>query len=492
MRTILYYVLFAISFVALFRDPYGDTQGSGRRYLQANGGTKEAIVKDYNQVKIEQVAPLLNSFVPRLLVFNGDSFTIYNLKHNSTIYHDVHDFNNRPVMIIPMIVHSLYTNFPERFQKGQPPFQLLFTEADSLRTDCVNDNVHCPTKDWAPILVFGSLMKDAAQTFPTAKLMPVPPFVECLYKYKIQGEACEWATKADNSHLPVKDLKPTIVWRGSDYAFLFQYAKFRFKDIQDVVGDDVRNLTKQDVAVRIFQNWNEMRPRWRGTALTLQAEIEHKHKDEPIWLDSKFAGDMPGLTEETLEHFNKIGVHVKTSEMRPELMSKYRYQIDYGGGGGTTWSGTLEKLSMPGALFHHETPTMDWFHKEMMPWKHYLPVNWDLTDLRAKYDWAEANLDKISEISREATKLSDYLLSTEYMEKTYQDLFVDHLAKVVKAYRNQLPPTWEDSMYRYKKMGFELQVLATCDDVHCTVRAERGESATSLRMLRHVPKPSAK
>lgn len=489
MRTIFYYLLLAISFLIVFRDPDIDSVNIERRYLQVNGGDEDPPVKEYNQVKIEQAAPKLNSFVPRLLVFTGERFMVYNLKHNTTLYHDVLDFNNRPVMIVPMLVHALRTHFPQRFAHGMPPFQLLFTESDSLRTDCVNDQVSCSTQDWPPILVFGSLMKDAAQTFPSAKLMPVPPFVECLYKYRIRGDTdCEWADKSQESNVPMKDLKPTVIWRGSDFAFLFQYEKFRFKDIADVIGDDVQNLTKQDVAVRIFQNWNEIGPRWRAIALTLQAEIEQKNMNEPVWLDSKFAGGMPGLSQETLDHFTKIGVHVKTAGMSPDQMSKYRYQIDFGGGGGTTWSGTLSKLSMPGVLFHHETPTMDWFHKEMVPWKHYLPINWDLTDLRAKYDWAEANLDKISDISREATKLSNYLLSTAYMQKTYQDLFVDYLAKVVRAYRVQ-HPSWEDSVHRYKKMGFDLQPLATCDAVHCTVRAERMESASSSRTLRHVPTP---
>jgi hypothetical protein len=488
MRTIVYYLLLAISFLVVFRGPEIDSVGIERRYLQVDGANDEPDVKEYNQVKIERAAPKLNSFVPRLLVFNGDHFMVYNLKHNATLYHDVLDFNNRPVMIVPMLVHALSTHFPQRFARGMPPFQMLFTESDSLRTDCVNDRVtSCSTQDWPPILVFGSLMKDAAQTFPSAKLMPVPPFVECLYKYRIRGEKdCEWAVKTQESNVPMRQLKPTVIWRGSDYAFLFQYAKFRFKDISDVVGADVQNLTKQDVAVRIFQNWNEIGPRWRAIALTLQAEIEQKNLNEPIWLDSKFSGVMPGLSQETLDHFSKIGVHVHAVEMSPELMSKYRYQIDYGGGGGTTWSGTLSKLSMPGVLLHHETPTMDWFHKEMVAWKHYLPVNWDLTDLRAKYDWAEANIDKISEISREATKLSNYLLSIEYMQKTYQDLFVDYLAKVVRAYCVQ-HPSWESAMHRYKKMGFDLEPLATCDALHCTVRAERIESASSSRTLRHVP-----
>lgn len=331
MKTIIYYVLFAIAFVVVFRDPNGQANPNDRRYLQATSGD---IVKPYNQFAIEKAAPLLNSFSPRLLVFNGENFVFYNLKHNSTIYHEAHDFNNRPVMIIPLLAHALKTQFPGRFAKGQPPFQLLFTESDSLRTDCVNDDsIDCETDKWPPILVFGSLMKDAARTFPTAKLMPVPPFCECLYKFILKGDHhCQWAEKAD-VNTPFRDLKPTIIWRGSDYAFLFQYAKFRFKDSVDVFGSDVTNLTKEDVAVRIFQNWNEIGPRWRGTALTLQAEIERKQSNErPIWLDTKFAGPMPGMDAKTLAHFQKIGVHVEADKMDTKAMAEYRYQIDYGGG----------------------------------------------------------------------------------------------------------------------------------------------------------------
>jgi hypothetical protein len=36
-------------------------------------------------------------------------------------------------------------------------------------------------------------------------------------------------------------------------------------------------------------------------------------------------------------------------------MSKYKYQINLGGGGGTNWEGTVSKLRMPGILFHHES-----------------------------------------------------------------------------------------------------------------------------------------
>lgn len=80
---------------------------------------------------------------------------------------------------------------------------------------------------------------------------------------------------------------------------------------------------------------------------------------------------------------------------------------------GTTWSGTLEKMAMPGVLFHHETPTKvkkiifilycitlqrfltsqfptkDYIHDRMKAWVHYVPIQEDLSDLYEKYQWAE-------------------------------------------------------------------------------------------------------
>ena len=454
------------------------------RFLQGQETATGSKIRPYNQSNIELAVPNLNGFAPRLLVFTGERFVVYNLKHNRTHYHDAHDFHDRPVTIVPILVHALLHNFPSRFAKGMPHFQLLFTDSDSLYSECVNNKYFCATHDWAPIFVFGSIMKDAAATFPSAQLMPVPPFVECIYKYKISGKrTCDWINTSQQSNVSIGQLKPTIIWRGSDFAFLFQYQMFRFQDLSNILGDDVANLTKQDVALRLFSNWNEIGPRWRAVALSLQTELGEHY---PIWLDSKFTGSIRGLSKEALEHMTTIGVHVNSAHLNAEELSKYRYQIDLGGGGGTSWGGTLNKLGMPGALFHHETLAQNWFHNEMIPWKHCIPINWDLTDLRAKYDWAEANLDKISQISREATILSNYLRSADYMERVYQEFIVDHLSKAVKNYQVQYP-TWEKAMNHYQEMGFKLEGLASCDETFCTTRADRAESASSFRKLRYVP-----
>jgi hypothetical protein len=75
----------------------------------------------------------------------------------------------------------------------------------------------------------------------------------------------------------------------------------------------------------------------------------------------------------------------------PSKMATYKYQVDFGGAGGTSWEGTIEKLAMPGLLFRHETPAKDWFNDEELAWKHYVPISTDLSDLRKRFDWAEAH-----------------------------------------------------------------------------------------------------
>ena len=45
--------------------------------------------------------------------------------------------------------------------------------------------------------------------------------------------------------------------------------------------------------------------------------------------------------------------------MNSDEMGRYKYQIDIGGWGGTTWTGLIHKLSMPGVLLHHETSMVD-------------------------------------------------------------------------------------------------------------------------------------
>ena len=84
-------------------------------------------------------------------------------------------------------------------------------------------------------------------------------------------------------------------------------------------------------------------------------------------------------------------------------MGKYKYQLDLGGGGGTTWSGVIPKLSMPGVLFHHETAMKDSYFDQLKPYVHYLPLKEDLSNFEELVRFVETNPTEAQAISQRAS-----------------------------------------------------------------------------------------
>jgi hypothetical protein len=134
-------------------------------------------------------------------------------------------------------------------------------------------------------------------------------------------------------------LESKIVWRGSNFHFINQY-KTMPGDASKVLSIPLQgNVSKKDAIQLLFKNWKILTPRWRAVALTLEAEL---NKDP--WIDAKFIllGNRPALN-----HFQDKGIQVYTNRTDLNEMSKYKYQIDLGGWGGTSWRGTISKLGMP-------------------------------------------------------------------------------------------------------------------------------------------------
>jgi len=94
-----------------------------------------------------------------------------------------------------------------------------------------------------------------------------------------------------------------------------------------------------------------------------------------------------------------------TSEhIEQDTLGKYRFQLDLGGGGGTTWTGTIAKLAMPGVLLHHETSMKDSYFDTLEPYKHYLPLKEDLSNFDELIQFVKDNPQKAKEISAAASE----------------------------------------------------------------------------------------
>ncbi|KAL7541600.1 hypothetical protein ACHAXR_011057 [Thalassiosira sp. AJA248-18] len=197
---------------------------------------------------------------------------------------------------------------------------------------------------------------------------------------------------------------------------------------------------------------------------------EHESPSVP-WANIKFAGAMymgqklPTSSFEYYQQFEEYGIPAIGEGMSLEELGRYRYHIDLGGGGGTTWSGTLEKLGLPGLLFHHITPTKDYLHDIMKPWVHYVPVKEDLSDLHDKFIWAESHPKMAQSISDNATQLAKSFGTLEGMEVMFRQYYEEPLRHVVEAYRPlKKGKDWKQVMTRM--VGDELRPIMACGGYH--------------------------
>lgn len=142
-----------------------------------------------------------------------------------------------------------------------------------------------------------------------------------------------------------------------------------------------------------------------------------------------------------------------TSDARPHPPQTFiKPDINFGGASGSPWTQTLEKMALPGMLFHHSTPTKVWYHDLLAPWVHYVPVALDLSDLRQKYDWAEAHPLQAQAIAEEGTKFARWLGSREGMEYAYNWFVVEPLRNVIRAHKTV---SKAEGLKAMREMGFE-------------------------------------
>lgn len=285
---------------------------------------EEEIVPPYNQNDIQSLRFNLKDIDPMLLVFNGSRFEAYTLGHDNA--------RRRYTKLVPLLVHALEANQPERFQPGQPVFQMVFAVSDFLLTECANEFADCPINKYLPpIISFSSVYRDKS-ILPTAKSFPNPDFSDCMYEWKLQNKAgCSWPSVDRN--LQWENLENQLVWRGSDHRFflpsLDDYGKMDVEWLEKVfTRETLANMTDSDVVSRLFHHYSDLSPRWKAVALNLKSTIVEPESHH--WINVLFTG-----TREQDLHalFAERGTPVTDKKpMSSDVMSRYKYQIDLAGG----------------------------------------------------------------------------------------------------------------------------------------------------------------
>ena len=469
------------------------------------------VVKPYN---MESVLLTIQSLRYQAFFFvyhsqNDEFVTIHN--------HEGCDFGCRRVYRVSSILsYALRHNFPERFDGTRDWIIVLSTgDVPRLHIQCLRDNNHCNSQQFAPILQFGSVYDDRS-ILPSAIPMPMPvkPHLPCfeswqqsIHRDNTSGRVCGYLLperiisdngKGVNSdpaavigiqhglvfaeNIAWDNLIPQIIWRGTDFVFLHtMFQNMRVPDFETDIKPKIARLTDNSDTAQVAINalWklgnDVLLPRWRGVLLTSEAELEAKRmamkqqngKSDnsnalPLpWVNIKFASSpmngqkVPASQNPNYIKLQSVGISAIGEYISVQDQARYKYHIDLGGGGGTTWTGTLEKLAMPGVLFHHVTPTTDYFYNRLQPWVHYIPVRADLADLKERFDWAESHPLEAQRISNAATEFAKWVGSEEGFRIMYHEYLVDPLKASLEAY---------DDATDEKRFGKKTSVMDVIDE----------------------------
>ena len=147
----------------------------------------------------------------------------------------------------------------------------------------------------------------------------------------------------------------------------------------------------------------------------------------------------------------------------------------------TSWTGTLQKLGLPGLLFHHVIPTKDYFHDKLQPYVHYLPIKEDLSDLKDMYDWAESHVEEAKQISENAIQFVRRLGTKDGMAEMFDQFYDMPLRQVIDAYQPvPLGLDWRETMV-------QLQPVMTCGGYHsndCKSLRKSGLAIINTQLIR--------
>ena len=340
-----------------------------------------------------------------------------------------------------LMAKTIHTYYPERLKPNQPPFEIIYVVTDFPQTPCVRREGRAAercgnVKEWAPIYTFSSVPRNTSllPTLVGATLITLAEKVEAaMGKPTVEPSRGMWSNYAlfDLAAFDVDkrrayewdNLVNKTIWRGTDYPFLGPaYENSKESMCHSILGRSwhsekcqLRDMTAHDdprEAFRSMLSSTEITPRTRAVLMS--------KLDDDSWLNARFVnpeflrhggaarGGVAAHGARNQDHDRfvlgaKFGVDAETPTSGEEL-ARFKYQLDLGGWGGTSWTGTLHKLSMPGVLFHHETSMKDSYFDDLIPWRHYIPIKEDLSDLRAKYQWARAHDDVCRQISLEAKR----------------------------------------------------------------------------------------
>jgi hypothetical protein len=151
-----------------------------------------------------------------------------------------------------------------------------------------------------------------------------------------------------------------------------------------------------------MQNWTQI-PRGRL--------VYYSKYFYPDLIDAGFTG-VPPLHSNNRDVFNReIGFVGWTSPL-DHVRFKYQFLAD---GITSTYPGSQWRLLSGCLTMKHESDDLMWFYRDLVPWKHYVPLKRDLSDVAEKILWAKSHDDEAYQIAMNAREFALTHLMPEHI-----------------------------------------------------------------------------
>lgn len=127
-------------------------------------------------------------------------------------------------------------------------------------------------------------------------------------------------------------------------------------------------------------------------------------KETPDILDARIS-DIVQIQENAkglkdyLQHKGFVSNRIPFTEFH-----RYKYLINIDGNS-CAWDSMFLKLKSNSVVFNIDNDNIQWYYDRLVPWKHYIPIKPDLSDLHLKFKWALANDDTVRRIAQESSEL---------------------------------------------------------------------------------------
>ena len=167
-------------------------------------------------------------------------------------------------------------------------------------------------------------------------------------------------------------------------------------------------------------NWRERLPIaiWRGASTGRENLKPETIETLPRYRLCQFSRQRPDLLDARLSNLVQMENPEVHHEMRKQLLEQgllrprllphnlalHRWLIEIDGNV-NSW-GLLWKLLCGSCILRVESTRRQWYHHQLVEWKHVIPVSANLNDLEEKLIWCKNNVGQCEEIAVEGRKLA--------------------------------------------------------------------------------------